>query len=72
MVHDETPSIQILHRTLAEPRLRVRCLVDMAERGPGQVPLNPSDGGYAEAFINRKHSTGGTYHELGGNLQPKS
>ncbi|CAD7941953.1 unnamed protein product [Amoebophrya sp. A120] len=71
-VYRETPSIQVLHRTLEEPYLKFRSLADMRESGPHQTPVPSENAGYAEAFFNKRHSTGGTYFEMGGNLMPKS
>lgn len=71
-VHEEEPSIEVLHRTLEQPFLTIRCLTDMTERGPYQTPVPLDNMGYAEAYFNRRHSTGGTYLEVAGGLQPKT
>ncbi|CAD7963857.1 unnamed protein product [Amoebophrya sp. A25] len=68
----ETPEIEILHRTLEPPMLKFSSLADMKELGPHQTPIAADGEAYAKAYYNRRHSTGGVYVEMGGNLNGKS
>lgn len=45
--------------------------MDMRMPGPGQTPIVADGPGYTEAFFNKRHSTGGVYHQMGGNLKQK-
>merc|ERR1712194_203493 len=71
-IHERAPSIQVLHRTLEEPFIKINAQVDMRAAGPHQTVIPLANGGMAEVYWNKKHRTGGTYLELGGsNLLPK-
>eukprot|EP00392_Amoebophrya_sp_AT5.2_P004598 g4606.t1 len=70
-VFNDTPKIEVLHRTLEEPFLKYRSLADMKELGPHQTPVAADDEGYCRVYYNRRHSTGGNYVEMGGTLKGK-
>lgn len=68
--HERQP-MPMLHRTLSEPFFKKTCLVDMSQSAPFRHESGPLDQ-WCSAVINRKHTSGGFYVELGGSLRSKT
>lgn len=54
-----------IHRILSEPSIRKTCLVDMAASGPFRHESGDV-GTWTKLIVNRRHTSGGKYVELGG------
>jgi hypothetical protein len=69
--HERQPPPSVSQRTFSEPLLKRTCLVDMTATAPyrhGYGDLHA----WTTANINRNHTTGGLFIELGGSMKPKT
>lgn len=70
-VHERQPPKEVLQRGWSEPLLKKTCQVDMTMSAPFRHDSGDL-GKWCTAVINRKHTTGGHYVELGGALRGKT
>lgn len=68
--HERPAPAQVSQRTYSEPLLRRTCLVDMTSSAPYRHNIGDLSN-WCQHVVNKQHSTGGIYVELGGSNNPK-